>query len=287
MEMEEFIKNHPLKVTSFHPYFEKALNEMVQAGGKRFRPRLLLAVVKAYEPLLVEGAKQVAYGLELLHTYSLIHDDLPAMDNAQLRRGHPTLHTTYDEATAILVGDGLNTHAFYLIATAPLSSDTRVELVKVLAENGGIYGMVLGQAIDLEFEGKRLSLEELKFLHTHKTGKLIAASLKMGAIIVNRPQLGEELYQFGLKLGLLFQIQDDLLDLEESSQTGKTTGLDQNKNTFVTLLGVEGAYREADQLAQRVEEELDRFDPPLKEELGSILKQYIWRHRKEKVDGSN
>jgi len=282
--MEEYIRAHPIQIPSFHPYFQRAVNEMVQAGGKRFRPQLLLAVVKAYQPLLLEGAKQVAYGVELLHTYSLIHDDLPAMDNADLRRGHPTLHTTYNEATAILVGDGLNTHAFYLIATAPFSSEIRVELIKTLGENGGLEGMVLGQAIDVEFEGKKLDLKQLKFLHTHKTGKLIAASLKMGAIIVNRFQLGEELYRFGLELGLLFQIQDDLLDLEESKTTGKTTGLDWNKNTFVTLLGVAGAYREAEGLADRLEEWLSRLDKPVQKELKKVIGKYLRRHRREGRD---
>jgi farnesyl diphosphate synthase len=277
--MEEFIKKNRLKAPSFHPYFEEALNRMVEAGGKRFRPQLLLKVVEAYAPLLVEGAKQVAYAVELLHTYSLIHDDLPAMDNGKLRRGIPTLHREYDEVTAILVGDGLNTHAFYLIATAPLHNDVKVELVKILAENGGINGMVLGQAIDCHFEGKKLDLEQLKFLHLHKTGKLIAGSLQMGAVIVGRRELGKKLYQFGLKLGLLFQIQDDLLDLLGEEETGKSSGVDKNKNTFVTLLGREGAQREADQLAEELRRELKKMESPLGEKLEDFLGKYLFRHR--------
>jgi farnesyl diphosphate synthase len=283
--MEEFIKKNRLKAPSFHPYFEEALNRMVEAGGKRFRPNLLLKVVEAYAPLLVEGAKQVAYAIELLHTYSLIHDDLPMVDNGELRRGIPTLHRSYDEVTALLVGDGLNTHAFYLIATAPLHNDVKVELVKILAENGGIQGMVLGQAIDCYFEGKKLNLEELKFLHLHKTGKLIAGSLQMGAVIVGRPQLGEKLYQFGLKLGLLFQIQDDLLDLLSEEETGKSSGVDENKNTFVTLLGVEGARREADKLAEELEGELKKMEPPLRKKLEELLEKYLYRHRKRNLKG--
>jgi len=136
--MEQFIKNNPVKAESFHPYYEKALNEMLIAGGKRFRPKLLLSVVKAYEPLLVDGAKHAGYALELIHTYSLIHDDLPSMDNADLRRGHPTLHVTYDEVTALLVGDALNTYAFEVLSKAPLSSDVKVELIKILSENAGV-----------------------------------------------------------------------------------------------------------------------------------------------------
>ena len=277
--MEEFIKKHLIKAKSFHPYFEKALNEMLLAGGKRFRPKLLLSVVKAYNPLLIENAKYAAFAIELIHTYSLIHDDLPAMDNARLRRNHPTLHITYDEVTAILVGDALNTYAFEVLGKAPFHSDTKIELIKTLSENAGPNGMVLGQAIDCYFENKKLSVDELKFLHLNKTGKLIAASLKMGAIIVNKNELANKLYDFGLKLGLLFQIQDDLLDLMDESKTGKSTGLDSDKNTFVTLLGKDEAMKEADKLASEIEKELNSFDENLKNELNNLLKKYLYRHK--------
>jgi len=276
--MEEFIKKNLIKAKSFHPFFEKALNEMLLAGGKRFRPKLLLAVVRAYNPLMIDSAKYAALSLELIHTYSLIHDDLPAMDNASLRRGHPTLHTTYDEVTAILVGDALNTYAFEVLSKAPMHNDVKIELIKILSENAGPNGMVLGQAIDCYFENKALNLEELKFLHLHKTGKLIAASLKMGAVIV-KPDIADKLYEFGLKLGLLFQIQDDLLDLLDSSQTGKTTGVDENKNTFVTLLGKEESVKKADNLAKEIEQELKSFDENLRIELDKLLKSYIYRHK--------
>jgi len=278
--MEEFIINNLIKAKSFHPFFEKALNEMLLAGGKRFRPKLLLAVVRAYNPLMLDNAKYAALALELIHTYSLIHDDLPAMDNAELRRGHPTLHTTYDEVTAILVGDALNTYAFEVLSKAPFHNDVKIELIQILSENAGPNGMVLGQAIDCYFENKKLNLEELKFLHLHKTGKLIAASLKMGAVIV-KPDIADKLYEFGLKLGLLFQIQDDLLDLLDSSQTGKTTGVDENKNTFVTLLGEKEAVNKANKLARELEKELNSFDENLKTELDKLLKKYLYRHKKE------
>ena len=278
--MEEFIKNNLIKAESFHPFFEKALNEMIIAGGKRFRPNLLLSVVKAYNPLMLEGAKYAAFALELIHTYSLIHDDLPAMDNASLRRGHPTLHTTYDETTAILAGDALNTYAFEVLSGAPMHSDVKIELIKILSQNAGPDGMVLGQAIDCYFEDKKLSLDELEFLHMNKTGKLIAASLEMGAVIVNKPRLAKRLYDFGLKLGLLFQIQDDLLDLLDESKTGKTTGVDKNKNTFVTLLGEEKARQKADRLAIEIAEELESFDENLKNELKKLLDKYLFRHKK-------
>jgi len=276
--MEDFIKT--IKVKTFHPFYEKALNEMLKAGGKRFRPKLLLAVVKAYNPLLVENAKHAAFAVELIHTYSLIHDDLPAMDDASLRRGHPTLHTTYDEAHAILVGDALNTYAFEVLSKMPAHSDVKIELIKILSEAAGFNGMVLGQAVDIYFEDKKLNLEELKELHINKTAKMIAASLKMGAVIVNKTDIAEKLYGFGIKLGLLFQIQDDLLDLKDEKETGKTTGVDKDKNTFVTLLGVEGALKEADKLADELKEELGGFDENLKKELGEILEKYLFRHRK-------
>ena len=281
--MEKFIKKNLIKAPSFHPYYEKALNEMLLAGGKRFRPKLLLAVVKAYEPLLIENAKYAAYAIELIHTYSLIHDDLPSMDNAALRRGHPTLHVTYDEVTALLAGDALNTYAFEVLSKAPFSSDVKVELIKTLSENAGANGMVLGQAIDCYFENKKLDLEELKFLHLNKTAKLIAASLKMGAIIANLDiNLQEKLYNFGLDLGLLFQVQDDILDVTMSSEeAGKTTGVDENKNTFVTLLGLEGALKEADALAQKIENEISGFDEKLKKELEPLLKKYLYRHKEK------
>jgi farnesyl diphosphate synthase len=278
--MEEFIKKNLIKAKSFHPFYEKALNEMLLAGGKRFRPKLLLSVVRAYNPLMIDNAKYAAFALELIHTYSLIHDDLPAMDNAALRRGHPTLHTTYDETTAILVGDALNTYAFEVLSKAPMHNDVKIELIKILSENAGPNGMVLGQAIDCFFEDKKLSIDELKFLHLNKTAKLIAASLKMGAVIVNKNELADKLYEFGLKLGLLFQIQDDLLDLLDSSETGKTTGVDENKNTFVTLLGETEAKKEADTLAREIEEELNSFDENLRAELGKILDKYLYRHKK-------
>ena len=280
--MEDFIKNNLVKSKSFHPFFEKALNDMLLAGGKRFRPKLLLSVVKAYNPLLIENAKYAAFAIELIHTYSLIHDDLPAMDNASLRRGHPTLHNTYDEVTAILVGDALNTYAFEVLSKAPMHNDVKVELIKTLSEAAGPNGMVLGQAIDCYFENKKINLDELKFLHIHKTAKMIAASLKMGAIIVNKTDLSDKLYNFGIKLGLLFQIQDDLIDLLDESVTGKTTGVDENKNTFVTLLGKEEAKEEADKLAEELKKELKNFDENLKIELSKLLKKYLYRHKKEK-----
>lgn len=277
---EAFLLDNLPTSKSIHPTYEKALQQMLKAGGKRFRPALLLGVVKAYNPLMSDGARYAAYAVELLHTYSLIHDDLPAMDNSPLRRGEPTLHTLYDEVTAILAGDALNTYSFEVLVNAPFSDYTRVKLINELAKNGGLNGMVLGQAIDCYFENKPLSIDDIKILHINKTAKLIAASLKMGAIIVGHEELGESLYEFGIKLGLLFQIQDDILDVTQSSQeAGKLTNNDEDKNSFVTILGLAESIKEADVLALELNDELESFDENLKGELSPLLIRYINRHK--------
>lgn len=277
---ETFLLDNLPVSKSIHPTYEKALHQMLIAGGKRFRPALLLGVVNAYNPLMLDGAMYAAYAMELLHTYSLIHDDLPAMDNSPLRRGKPTLHITFDEVTAILVGDALNTYAFEVLSDAPFSDYTRVGLIRELAKNGGLNGMVLGQAIDCYFENKPLNIEDVKILHTNKTAKLIAASLKMGAIIVGKENLADILYDFGIKLGLLFQIQDDILDVTQSSEeAGKTTNNDEEKNSFVTLLGLDEAMNQANTLADELLKELDGFDENLKNELSPLLTKYINRHK--------
>ncbi|NCB13131.1 MAG: polyprenyl synthetase family protein, partial [Erysipelotrichia bacterium] len=239
-----------------------------------------LSVVKSNKSLLISNSMPVALGIEFLHTYSLIHDDLPAMDNADLRRGFQTLHKKYDEVTAILVGDALNTEAFNLISNASLSNDIKIDLIKCLASNGGIDGMIIGQAIDCFFENKKLELSQLEFLHIHKTAKLIAASLKMGAIISEYDlQTQEKLYNFGIDLGLLFQIQDDIIDETLSSEeAGKTTKNDNSKNSFVNLLGLEGAKESANKLADKCKKSLNSFDSKLKNSLEELLLSYINRH---------
>lgn len=279
-QFEAYLLDNLPSAASFHPHYEVALRQMLVGGGKRFRPALLLGVVRAYNPLLLNSAYGVALAIELLHTYSLIHDDLPAMDNADLRRGIPTLHKTYDEVSAILVGDALNTYAFEVLSNVPLSATTVVKLVRELSSNGGLNGMVLGQAIDCHFENTPLTLEQIKVLHLHKTGKLIAASLKMGAIIVGRDDIAPMLYEFGLDLGLLFQIQDDILDVTyDPIRAGKTTQNDQAKNSFVTLLGLEKSREEANVLASKLTHQMERFEDHLRNELSLTLIHYINRHK--------
>ena len=277
---EDYLLNNQLVSKTFHPIFEDALNDMLKAGGKRFRPMLILTIVQAIQPLLVKNALPIALGVELLHTYSLIHDDLPAMDNADLRRGHPTLHKSYDEVTAILVGDALNTHAFNLIASSPLSNDVKVELIKDLSSDGGIDGMIIGQAIDCYFENKKLELSQLEFLHIHKTAKLIASSLKMGAVISGlSADEQKELYDFGIDIGLLFQIQDDIIDETcTEEEAGKTIANDGAKNSFVNLLGLDGAINSANELAKKCEITLNNFSYKIKNNLNLLLLHYLYRH---------
>jgi len=279
-KFEQFIKDNLPKIDGFHPHFREATEHILTAGGKRFRPALIFAVVESYEPLLLESSYYPAYAIESLHTYSLIHDDLPAMDDSDLRRGVETLHKKYDEVTAILVGDGLNTFAFETLANAPFRDDIKVKLIRSLAENGGLNGMVIGQAIDCHFENSPLLKEKIEFLHINKTGKLIASALQMGAIAVGRDELGEQLYRFGIELGLLFQIQDDILDeVQSSEEAGKPTQNDGDKNSFVTILGLEKAVQDADNLAKQLENELNSFDKQLKNGLGKLLEKYLYRHR--------
>lgn len=278
---ENYLLNNLPKSDSFHPHFQEALQDILKAGGKRFRPMLLLTVVNSLNPMLLKNTLSVAMAVEFLHTYSLIHDDLPSMDNADLRRGHPTLHKQYDEVTAILVGDALNTHAFNILANSSLASDTKIKLIETLSRDGGIDGMIIGQAIDCFFENKKLTLDEVKFLHIHKTAKLIAASLKMGAIICDANQKTiDDLYQFGIDLGLLFQIQDDILDeIQTDEIAGKTTHNDGAKNSFVNLLGLENTMEVADSLSNTCQQNLNSMDSQIRDNLALILNNYFFRHK--------
>ena len=232
--------------------FQPAIQYALQAGGKRIRPLLAYAAADAVttSPGSVISLDNIACALELLHTYSLIHDDLPAMDDDDLRRGKPSLHKAYDEATAILVGDGLQARAFELLADAPgLSAEQRISMVKVLARAVGPAGMVGGQFIDIQATNCDMTLVQLQAMHSLKTGALIRASLAVGGIAAgaSEQQLAA-LDEYGTHIGLAFQVVDDILDVEGDTATlGKTQGKDNeaNKPTYVKLLGLEGAKAEA------------------------------------------
>ncbi|EAI1510463.1 polyprenyl synthetase family protein [Campylobacter coli] len=277
---ELFIKhleNHLPKVQSFHPFFNEALAKMLKAGGKHFRAQLLLGIVQNKAPHLIPNALNAALALEFIHTYSLIHDDLPAMDNADLRRGTPTLHKSYDETTAILVGDALNTEAFLLLSNLNLKESIKINLIRTLAFNAGINGMILGQAIDCYFEDKKLNLEELRFLHIHKTAKLIAAALKMGCEICELDEKeSDKIYQIGLKLGLIFQINDDIIDETMSEEeSGKPSKHDEHKNSFVNLLGLKNAIQSKEDLINECKNDLNDLDANLAKMIKSLIIKYL------------
>lgn len=235
----------------------QAMHYSVLNGGKRLRPALVYATTIALNCPLEQG-DTAACAVELTHSYSLIHDDLPAMDDDDLRRGQPTCHIAYDEATAILAGDALQALAFEVIVDnkGPATSDAnKLRMLKVLAESSGATGMVAGQAIDLYSVGKPLSLEQLKHMHSCKTGALIKACVILGALSTNQATEKQlvALENFAISIGLAFQIKDDILDVEGDTQTlGKIQGADLalNKPTYTSILGLEKAKKEAHQQHQ-------------------------------------
>ncbi|HDR7791914.1 TPA: (2E,6E)-farnesyl diphosphate synthase [Bacillus luti] len=225
----------------------EAMAYSLEAGGKRLRPLLLFATLQAFgkERNLGVGA---ACALEMIHTYSLIHDDLPCMDDDDLRRGKPTNHKVFGEAMAVLAGDGLLTYAFQVIMAyeqKEISADKKVRLVLELAKAAGPEGMVGGQVADMEAEGKRLTIEELEYIHKHKTGKLLEFAVLAGAILSDATKEQEEkLLAFAKYVGLAFQIRDDILDVEGTEEEiGKPIGSDvsNEKSTYTTLFTVDKA----------------------------------------------
>lgn len=247
-EHGELITNHMVKNVerlSMPHLLKEAMVYSLQAGGKRIRPILLLAAIRTFneDPML---GLNTAAALEMIHTYSLIHDDLPSMDDDDLRRGKPTNHKMFGEAAAILAGDGLLTYSFQLIAEdAALTSDKKVKLIALLARCAGPEGMVGGQAADIEGEMKQLSANELENIHVHKTGRLLTFSVMAGGIISGVSSFELELLErFAFHIGLAFQIQDDILDIEGSEEIiGKPVGSDESKHksTYPSILTMKGA----------------------------------------------
>jgi farnesyl diphosphate synthase len=243
-----------------------AMRYAVLGGGKRVRPVLVYAtgVALGVELSRLDGP---ACAVEMIHAYSLVHDDLPAMDNDELRRGRPTCHIAFDEATAILAGDGLLTLAFELLAsdeTMSVTAEQRLRMVRELAEASGNRGMVGGQAIDIAAEGTLLTLEQLQTMHRHKTGALIRAAVRLGALSCDhlQPEQAKALDSYAEAIGLAFQIRDDILDVEADTATlGKPQGSDEarNKPTYTSLLGLNGAKQKARELHQQALESLQQF----------------------------
>jgi geranylgeranyl diphosphate synthase type II len=229
----------------------ESMRYSLMAGGKRLRPMLVLAVLEALDKP-VERGLPYACALEMIHTYSLIHDDLPAMDDDDLRRGKPTNHKVFGEATAILAGDALLTRAFSLIAESYLADpdvkpSTTVKLIAELGKRAGATGMVGGQMADIEGEGKRLDLQQLEYIHRHKTGDLLVAALRGGGYLAEADESQmEALTRYGICIGHAFQIQDDILNVEgDAALLGKAVGsdADREKATYPALLGLEESKR--------------------------------------------
>jgi geranylgeranyl diphosphate synthase type II len=253
----------------------------VHAGGKRIRPQLLMATVAAFHKEVTMGAYQTAAALEMIHTYSLIHDDLPAMDDDALRRGKPTNHKVYGEATAILAGDGLLTAAFQLLSMADLEPDKKVLLLQKLSQTAGIAGMVAGQSADIQGETQQLSLDELVAIHQRKTGELIRFAVIAGGILADQTEeVIALLDQFARHIGLAFQIRDDLLDVTSTTEElGKVVHRDDAlaKSTYPALLGVDGAFDSlTDELTQAyaILTELSSYGHFSQELLTAFVKQF-------------
>lgn len=250
----------------YQPQLAEQLNQSVlyslQAGGKRIRPLLLLTILEAFDVELIPAHYQVAACVELIHTGSLIHDDLPAMDNDDYRRGCLTNHKVYGEATAILAGDSLFLDAFGFLAQVDFPDAILVSLIKELSQASGTFGMVAGQALDMACEGQSLSLEQLQAIHANKTGKLLAFPFVAAGLIAEKNgQVLQHLRQIGQLVGLAFQVRDDILDVTATfEEIGKTPQKDLlvEKSTYPALLGLEPSKVFLEETLNQAVSELDK-----------------------------
>jgi geranylgeranyl diphosphate synthase type II len=243
------------------------MRHSVFAGGKRLRPVLCMEAGRMVAGSLPTRIEELGAALEMLHTYSLIHDDLPALDNDDLRRGRPTCHKAFGEAIAILAGDALQTQAYEVLARLKCPAEARVRIIEEIAhDTGTIDGMIGGQVVDLEAEHSRPTAEMLEYIHRSKTAALIMASLVSGGLYAGaKDNQVAKLRAFGLAIGLAFQIVDDVLDVTQTSeQLGKTAGKDtaSEKVTYPALFGIEGSVRRADALVSEAFAELESFGEP-------------------------
>ena len=248
-----------------HPVsIHKAMRHSVFAGGKRLRPVLCMEAGRMVAGSLPAGIEELGAALEMLHTYSLIHDDLPALDNDDLRRGRPTCHKVFGEAIAILAGDALQTRAYEVLSLLKCSAEARVRIVEEIAHGTGtVDGMIGGQVVDLEAERTRPDAEMLEYIHRAKTAALFTASLVSGGLYAGAKESEvDKLRAFGQSVGLAFQIVDDVLDVTQTSeQLGKTAGKDtaSEKTTYPALFGIETSERKADELVNAALAELNSF----------------------------
>jgi geranylgeranyl diphosphate synthase, type II len=244
----------------------RAMRHSVFAGGKRIRPVLCMEAARAIKGALPDGVEELGCALEMLHTYSLVHDDLPALDNDDLRRGKPTCHKVFGEATAILAGDALQTYAYEVLAKLTCPAEARVRIIEEIARaTGTVDGMIGGQVVDLESEHVKPDAQTLEYIHRAKTGALITASVVSGGIYAGG-SLAEvqRLRDYARGIGLAFQIVDDVLDITQTSaQLGKTAGKDSasEKITYPALFGIEESLQRADSLVAAACTSLDSFGP--------------------------
>lgn len=283
-EIEQIIASYLPKEEGYQKTVMQAMNYSVQGGGKRLRPMLMLETYrlfggtsKAIEPFLA--------AIEMIHTYSLVHDDLPAMDNDEYRRGRKTTHIVYGEAMAILAGDALLNYAYETAAEAFLLEPHNPDIAKamlVLTKKAGIYGMIGGQVVDVESEGSRIGKEELEFIHIHKTSALLESAMVIGAVLAGASEKEQEIIeQAAQKIGLAFQIQDDILDvISTQEELGKPIGSDEKngKNTYVAFAGMEKSKAEVKRLSESAMEELKAL-PYENEFLYELIKQLIERKK--------
>lgn len=264
------------------PRLVESILYSVHAGGKRIRPLLLLELLEAFHAPILEAHFQVAAALEMIHTGSLIHDDLPAMDNDDYRRGQLTNHKKYGEDLAILAGDSLFLDAFGCVAEADLPASIRVQLIALLSDASGTAGMVAGQVLDMEGEGANLTLDQLQVIHANKTGRLLAYPFQAAGILLElEPAVATLLEEIGLHLGLAFQIRDDILDVTaDFASLGKTPqkDLQAEKSTYPALLGLDGAQAYLDRELDACEDLLDRISNQVSFE-GTGIKNIIERLR--------
>jgi geranylgeranyl pyrophosphate synthase len=243
---------------------EEAMRYSTLDGGKRLRALLVYATGEAFG-VDVKDLDAAACAVEMIHAYSLVHDDMPIMDDDDLRRGKPTCHKAFDDATALLVGDSLQTRAFEILTDSDLTATQQIKMVKVLAKASGVYGMAGGQAIDLESVGKTVDLTHLQTMHELKTGALIRASVALGALAYNNisQQQLDKLDSYAHSIGLAFQVQDDVLDVTADTETlGKAQGADiaLNKPTYPALMGLEQAKQKAQDLISIAHQQLQSFE---------------------------
>ena len=243
-EIENYLLTRMDEIPNISTRLKEAMLYASSSGGKRIRP-LLVLLISYLEEVELQKVLPVAASLEMIHTYSLIHDDLPGMDNDDYRRGKLTVHKQFDEATAILAGDALLTLAFEELAQCQLSDAKKVSAIQVLGSASGASGMITGQMRDIASEHQEITLEQLKRIHADKTGQLLLAAIRLGLLVLEDATPYEEaLLKFGVHFGLAFQIQNDLQDVcWDSKKTGKITGQDAalEKNTYPSILGIDGA----------------------------------------------